>query len=192
MTKKHVISEDGVRRNPPQKRGLLQRYAAAPHIVWSVLFIIAPLIFVAYYAFTDANGAFTLANVSSFFTKTYLMIFLRSVKLALIATAICLLLGYPIAYFISRSKPKTQKVLILLLMLPMWMNFLIRTYAIMVLVQDTGIINSFLGNFGIGPIHILGTEGAVIIGMVYDYLPFMILPIYSVMSKLDNRLIEAA
>ena len=192
MTKKHVISEDGVRRNPPQKRGLLQRYAAAPHIVWSVLFIIAPLIFVAYYAFTDANGAFTLANVSSFFTKTYLMIFLRSVKLALIATAICLLLGYPIAYFISRSKPKTQKVLILLLMLPMWMNFLIRTYAIMVLVQDTGIINSFLGNFGIGPIHILGTEGAVIIGMVYDYLPFLILPIYSVMSKLDNRLIEAA
>ena len=192
MTKKAFVSDNSPKINPPQKRGLLQRYAAAPHIVWSVLFIIAPLIFVAYYAFTDADGAFTLANVSSFFTEKYLLIFFRSLKLALIATAICLLLGYPIAYFISRSKPKAQKILILLLMLPMWMNFLIRTYAIMVLIQDTGIINSFLGNFGIPPIHILGTEGAVIIGMVYDYLPFMILPIYSVMSKIDNRLIEAA
>ena len=180
------------RRSARKRQGLLQRYAAAPHIAWAILFIIAPLVFVAYYAFTDSEGALTLANVSSFFTEKYLIIFFRSVKLALIATAICLLLGYPIAYFISRSKPKTQKILILLLMLPMWMNFLIRTYAIMVLIQDTGIINSFLGNFGIGPIHILGTEGAVIIGMVYDYLPFMILPIYSVMSKLDNRLIEAA
>ena len=192
MTNRLSASTSKAKRAARQKQGLLQRYAAAPHIVWSVLFIIAPLVFVAYYAFTDAEGAFTLANVSSFFTEKYLIIFFRSVKLALIATAICLLLGYPIAYFISRSKPKTQKILILLLMLPMWMNFLIRTYAIMVLIQDTGIINSFLGNFGIGPIHILGTEGAVIIGMVYDYLPFMILPIYSVMSKLDNRLIEAA
>ena len=192
MTNRLSASTSKAKRAARQKQGLLQRYAAAPHIVWSVLFIIAPLVFVAYYAFTDAEGAFTLANVSSFFTEKYLIIFFRSVKLALIATAICLLLGYPIAYFISRSKPKTQKILILLLMLPMWMNFLIRTYAIMVLIQDTGIINSFLGNFGIGPVHILGTEGAVIIGMVYDYLPFMILPIYSVMSKLDNRLIEAA
>ncbi len=192
MTRKDFVSDNTPRKNPPQKRGLLQRYAAAPHIVWSVLFIIAPLIFVAYYAFTDADGAFTLANISAFFTEKYLLIFFRSLKLALIATAICLLLGYPIAYFISRSNPKTQKILILLLMLPMWMNFLIRTYAIMVLIQDTGIINSFLGSFGIPPIHILGTEGAVIIGMVYDYLPFMLLPIYSVMSKIDNRLIEAA
>ena len=192
MTNRLSASTSKAKRAARQKQGLLQRYAAAPHLVWSVLFIIAPLVFVAYDAFTDAEGAFTLANVSSFFTEKYLIIFFRSVKLALIATAICLLLGYPIAYFISRSKPKTQKILILLLMLPMWMNFLIRTYAIMVLIQDTGIINSFLGNFGIGPVHILGTEGAVIIGMVYDYLPFMILPIYSVMSKLDNRLIEAA
>jgi len=122
----------------------------------------------------------------------YLKIFFRSLKLAVIATAICLLIGYPIAYFISRCKPKTQRILILLLMLPMWMNFLIRTYAIMVLIQDTGIINSFLGNFGIDPIHMLGTEGAVILGMVYDYLPYMILPIYSVMAKLDYRLVEAA
>ena len=173
-------------------RSLLARYAAAPHVVWAVLFIVAPLIFVGYYAFTDANGAFDLSNIAEFFSPAYLKIFLRSVKLALISTVICLLLGYPIAYFISRSKPKTQRLLILLLMLPMWMNFLIRTYAIMVLVQDTGIINSLLGNIGIGPIHILGTESAVVLGMVYDYLPYMILPIYSVMAKLDYRLIEAA
>ena len=176
-------------------RSLLQRYAAAPHIVWAVLFIIAPLIFVAYYAFTDTvDGAvvFSLDNIKEFFTPNYLKIFARSILLALISTAICLLLGYPIAYFISRTKPKTQRLLILLIMLPMWMNFLIRTYAIMVLIQDTGIINSFLGNFGIAPMHILGTEGAVILGMVYDYLPYMILPIYSVMAKLDYRLVEAA
>ena len=183
----------------PQKRkaprSLLQRFAAAPHIAWAVLFIIAPIIFVAYYAFTDTvDGAviFSFNNIKEFFTITYLKIFGRSVSLALISTVICLLLGYPIAYFISRTKPKTQRLLILLIMLPMWMNFLIRTYAIMVLIQDTGIINSFLGNFGIPPMHILGTEGAVVLGMVYDYLPYMILPIYSVMAKLDNRLIEAA
>ncbi|MBE6596071.1 MAG: ABC transporter permease [Ruminococcaceae bacterium] len=191
MTRKENIKK-GSPKKPVSRIGLLQRYAAAPHIVWSVLFVVAPLIFVLYYAFTDASGAFTTANVSAFFTEKYLLIFFRSLKLAVIATAICLLLGYPIAYFISRSKARTQKILILLLMLPMWMNFLIRTYAIMVLIQDTGIINTFLGNFGIDPIHILGTEGAVIIGMVYDYLPFMILPIYSVMAKIDNRLIEAA
>lgn len=173
-------------------RSLLAKYAAAPHIVWAVLFIIAPLIFVAYYAFTDTSGAFSLSNITEFFSPTYLKIFLRSVKLALISTVICLLLGYPVAYFISRSKPKTQRLLILLLMLPMWMNFLIRTYAIMVLIQDTGIINSFLSGLGISPIQILGTESAVVLGMVYDYLPYMILPIYSVMAKLDYRLVEAA
>ena len=173
-------------------RSLLAKYAAAPHIVWAVLFIVAPLIFVAYYAFTDASGAFSVSNLAEFFSPTYLKIFWRSVRLALISTVICLILGYPIAYFISRTKPKTQRLLILLLMLPMWMNFLIRTYAIMVLIQDTGIINTFLGNLGIAPMKILGTETAVVLGMVYDYLPYMILPIYSVMAKLDYRLVEAA
>lgn len=176
-----------------QRRSLLQRYAAAPHIVWSVLFIIVPLIFVAYYAFTDmSTGSFTMSNISEFFTKEYLLIFWKSVKLALIATAICLLLGYPIAYFMTTCRPKTQRILMVLIMLPMWMNFLIRTYALMTILQDTGIINSLLAKIGLGPIHILGTETAVVIGMVYDYLPFMILPIYSVMTKMDPRLIEAA
>jgi spermidine/putrescine transport system permease protein len=176
-------------------RSWLQRYAAAPHIVWTVLFIIAPIIFVAYYAFTatvDGSVIFSFENIKTFFTPTYLKIFLRSILLALISTVICLILGYPIAYFISRTKPKTQRLLILLIMLPMWMNFLIRTYAIMVLIQDTGIINTALGKIGIPPMRILGTEGAVILGMVYDYLPYMILPIYSVMAKLDYRLVEAA
>lgn len=172
---------------------LLQRYAAAPHIVWSALFIIVPLIFVAYYAFTDVStGSFTLSNISEFFTRDYLLIFWKSVKLALIATAICLLLGYPIAYFMTTCKPKTQRILMILIMLPMWMNFLIRTYALMTLLQDTGIINTFLVKIGLDPIHILGTETAVVIGMVYDYLPYMILPIYSVMTKMDHRLVEAA
>ncbi len=173
-------------------RSWLARYAAAPHVAWSVLFIVAPLIFVAYYAFTDYSGSFSFSNLAEFFSPEYLTIFLRSVRLALIATLVCLLLGYPIAYFISRTKPKTQRLLILLLMVPMWMNFLIRTYAIMVIIQDTGIINTVLGVLGISSVHILGTEGAVVLGMVYDYLPYMILPIYSVMAKLDYRLVEAA
>ncbi len=176
-----------------QKASLLQRYAAAPHITWAVLFIIVPLIFVAYYAFTDVStGSFTISNIAAFFTRDYLVIFSKSVKLAIIATAICLLLGYPIAYFMTTCKPKTQRILMILIMLPMWMNFLIRTYALMTLLQDTGILNSLLVKIGLDPIHILGTETAVVVGMVYDYLPYMILPIYSVMSKMDHRLIEAA
>ncbi len=177
-----------------RRRGsLLQRYAAAPHIFWAVCFIVVPLIFVAYYAFTDvSSGSFTVDNIAAFFTKDYLLIFGKSVKLALIATVICLLIGYPLAYFMTTCKPRTQRVLMVIIMLPMWMNFLIRTYALMTLLQDTGILNTLLGKIGIPPMHILGTETAVVIGMVYDYLPYMILPIYSVMAKMDHRLIEAA
>lgn len=173
-------------------RTMLQKFAAAPHIAWSALFIIIPLIFVAYYAFTDKGFNFTLDNIATFFTKRYLLIFWRSVKLALIATAICLLIGYPMAYFMSKVSPKKQKILMMLIMLPMWMNFLIRTYAWMVILQNTGIINSFLQKIGLSTIRIIGTETAVVIGMVYDFLPYMIIPIYTVMIKLDHRLIEAA
>lgn len=174
------------------RRSPLQKFAAAPHIVWSVLFIIIPLIFVAYYAFTNREFEFTLNNIKAFFSETYLLIFWRSVKLAMIATIVCLAIGYPAAYFISKASPSRQKMLIMLIMIPMWMNFLIRTYAWMVILQDTGIINSMLVKLGIGSIHIIGTESAVVIGMVYDFLPYMILPIYSVLVKLDHRLIEAA
>ena len=177
-----------VTKRPP----LLQRAMAAPHMLWSVLFIVVPMIFVAYYAFTDNGFSFTLNNIGEFFTTRYLSIFWRSVKLALIATAICLLIGYPAAYFISRADAKRQKMLIMLIMLPMWMNFLIRTYAWMVLMQDTGIINTLLISVGLQPLKMMYTESAVIVGMVYDYLPYMILPIYSIMTKLDYRLVEAA
>ena len=174
------------------KKTLIQRAAASPHIVWSVLFIIAPLIFVVYYAFTDKSGAFTFDNFTELFQASYLEIFLRSVCFAFLATVICLVIAYPIAYFMTKASAKTQKILVMLVMLPMWMNFLIRTYSWMALLEDTGIINTLLGFFGIGPVHMINTAGAVILGMVYNYLPYMIIPIHSVLSKLDNRLLEAA
>ena len=177
---------------PKAKKSLWQRYAAAPHIVWSALFIIAPLFFVGYFAFTGTDGAFTIANIKEFFTPAYLKIFARSVRLAFIATFICLLIGYPAAYFVSKAKPKTQRILIMLIMLPMWMNFLIRTYALQMLLLDSGIINSALNFLGFPSVKMIDTSGAVILGMVYDFLPYMVLPIYSVLAKLDIKLIEAA
>ena len=174
----------------------------APYSLWAALFILVPLVFVAYYAFTDSSFAFTFDNVSRFFTATgtadgaevhtYLLIFWRSLKLALISTVICLLLGYPLAYIMSRASERAQRVMMVLIMIPMWMNFLIRTYAWMTILQDTGILNGLLSSFGLGKIHIIGTEAAVTVGMVYDYFPYMVLPIYSVMAKMDVKLIEAA
>ena len=190
-----------------RKISLVDRIALAPYSVWAVLFIVVPLIFVAYYAFTDNNFNFTTENITRFFTatsavagedgvsrevRTYMLIFWRSVKLALISTVICLLLGYPIAYIIARAAPRAQKTMITLIMVPMWMNFLIRTYAWMTILQDTGLLNSLLQTLGLGTVHIIGTEAAVVIGMVYDYLPYMIMPIYSIMAKMDNKLLEAA
>ena len=185
---------------------LVQRLALAPYSVWAVLFIVVPLIFVAYYAFTDLDFRFTTDNITRFFTATsvisdeagerevhtYLLIFLRSLKLAVISTVICLIFGYPFAYMISKASERTQSVLITLIMIPMWMNSLIRTYAWMTILQDTGLLNGLLSSLGLGRIHIIGTESAVVIGMVYDYFPYMILPIYSVMAKMDVKLLEAA
>ncbi len=170
----------------------MARLMAAPHVVWSILFILAPLAFVFYYAFTDKTGAFTLNNIKELGSASYLDIFTRSLCFALAATAICLLVAYPLAYAISRAKPRSQKICIMLTMLPMWMNFLIRTYSIMAILEDTGFLNSLLGRIGLPPLHIINTGGAVIFGMVYNYLPYMVLPIYTVLSKLDNRLLEAA
>jgi len=175
-----------------KKGNLMQRMASAPHIVWAVLFIIAPLFFVVYYAFTDKDGNFTFNNFTTLAGADYAEIFLRSACFAFLATIICLVIAYPIAYFISKASPKAQKILIILVMLPMWMNFLIRTYSWMALLEDTGIINSFLGLFGLEPVHMINTSGAVILGMVYNFLPYMILPIHSVLSKMDIRLIEAS
>ena len=175
-----------------KKRSILGKAPAAPYLVWSVLFIIAPLIFVAYYAFTDKDGNFTPANFGALATAEYAEIFLRSACFAFLATIICLIVAYPIAYYISRTGPKTQKILMVLVMLPMWMNFLIRTYSWMAILEDTGLLNTALGYIGLGPYHMINTSGAVILGMVYNFLPYMVIPLYSVMIKIDNRLIEAA
>ena len=189
-----------------KSNSLVQRITLLPYGVWAALFILVPLAFVAYYAFTDSDFNFTMDNVMRFFTATsmvddgeavrevhtYLLIFGRSLKLALISTFICLLMGYPLAYIMARSKDRTQRIMVTLIMIPMWMNFLIRTYAWMTILQDTGILNGLLGLLGLGQIHIIGTEAAVVIGMVYDYFPYMVVPIYSIMAKMDVRLLEAA
>lgn len=189
-----------------KSNSLVQRITLLPYGVWAALFILVPLAFVAYYAFTDSNFNFTMDNVLRFFTATsavddgetvkevhtYLLIFGRSLKLAVISTFICLLMGYPLAYIMARSQDRTQKIMVTLIMIPMWMNFLIRTYAWMTILQDTGILNGLLGLLGLGQVHIIGTEAAVVIGMVYDYFPYMVVPIYSVMAKMDVRLLEAA
>ena len=195
-----------MKKYAPSQRSILHKLVLAPYSIWAALFILVPLAFVAYYAFTDSDFNFTFENISRFFTATsmisdgegtrevytYLLIFARSLKLAVISTFICLLMGYPMAYIMSKASSRTQKVLVTLIMIPMWMNFLIRTYAWMTILQDTGILNGLLGFVGLGPVHIIGTESAVVIGMVYDYFPYMILPIYSVMAKMDVKLIEAA
>ena len=173
------------------KKSFLERASAYPHIVWSVLFIIAPLIFVVYYTFTDADGAFTTENIARLFTSNYVLIFVNSVRLALIATVICLVIAYPLAYIFSRMREKWQRIMILLIMIPLWMNFLITTYSWMTILEDTGIINSILSVFGLS-VHMINTPGAVVVGMVFCFLPYMILPIYTVMSGIDEKLLEAA
>ncbi len=169
-----------------KKRSLMRSIAAAPHIFWAVLFIVLPLIIVVYYAFTDADGAFSFENIASL--KDYGQIFWLSLELSIIATAICLVIGYPLAYIIARAKPQHQKLFIMLLMLPMWTNLLIRTYSIMAILDDGGFLNSLLNT----SFHIVGTKGAVIFGMVYDFLPYMVMPIYTCISKIDKHMWEAA
>lgn len=173
-----------------KKSSLAQKLCSAPYLVWSAIFIVVPLFVVAYYAFTDRSGSFTLENISQL--GTYANTLLRSVWLGLAATAVCLVLAYPMAYIMARSKANVQRTMMVLVMLPMWMNFLIRTYSWMTILADTGIINTALAKIGLGPIHMINTAGAVVLGMVYDFIPFMILPIYSIMSKLDYSLVEAA
>ena len=180
------------------KRSLL----AVPYVVWMALFVVAPIVMVVIYAFSTAGGGFTLDN----FTRmgTYTVIFTRSFKLAIIATLVCLLIGYPLSYIMAREGPRFQRVGMMLIMLPMWVNFLLRTYSWMSILEKNGLINQFFSAIGLFDLinavfgtdiqyfHMIGTQGAVVLGMVYNYLPFMILPIYSVIVKLDNSLLEAA
>ena len=164
---------------------------SGPYIAWMVIFTLIPLGVVAYYAFTDPNtGAFSMKNILEL--RNYMPVLWQSVLYSLISAVICLLLGYPVAYFIAHQGEVVQKILYMLVMLPMCMSFLLRTLAWVGLLQDTGIINNLLGLVGIGPIRMIRTPGAVILGMVYNYLPYMILPLYAIIVKIDNRLIEAA
>ncbi len=162
-----------------------------PYILWMVVFTLIPLGVMGYYAFTDpATGAFTLGNIRDL--GVFLPTLGTSVGYALASAFICLLLGYPVAYFVAHRKPVTQKILYMLIMMPMCMSFLLRTLAWVGLLETNGIINSLLGLLHIGPVTMIGTPGAVILGMVYNYLPYMILPLYAIIVKIDHRLIEAA
>lgn len=180
---------------------------AYPYVVWMAIFVVVPIILVAVYAFSSPGGGFTFSNFKNM--TDYAPVFGRSLGLAAVATAICLLLGYPIAYAISKAAPNRQKILLMLIMLPMWINFLLRTYAWMSILENTGLINQFFqaiglfdlinslhaGEAGYTPIdhfQLINTNGAVVLGMVYNYLPFMILPIHSVLVKIDPRIVEAA
>lgn len=169
-----------------KKRSIMHSMAAAPHIFWAILFIVLPLIIVVFYAFTDENGAFTFANLASL--KNYSKLFGLSLELSVLATFVCFLVGYPLAYIIAKAPAKKQKFYIMLLMLPMWTNLLIRTYSIMAILDDGGFLNQLLNT----ELHIIGTKGAVIFGMVYDFLPYMVLPIYTCISKIDKHMWEAA
>lgn len=164
--------------------------ASIPYLIWLAIFIIVPLCLVVVFAFTTESGEFTISNISS--VGIYVNVLLRSLWLAAIATVICLVIAYPLAYILSRMNFSRQNTMIMLVMLPMWMNFLLRTYAWMTILEKNGLINKFFGLFGIGPFDMINTQGAVVLGMIYNYLPFMILPLYSVMTKIDGRIIEAA
>lgn len=164
---------------------------SGPYLVWMVLFIVVPMAMVVWFAFTDnVTGAFTLENIVRI--GDYSNVFVRSIWLGALATVVCLVLGYPLAYLIAKIDPKYQNAIVLLIMLPMWMNFLLRTYAWMSLLEDNGLINNFLALIGLPRVHMINTSGAVVMGMVYNYLPYMVLPLYSVLVKIDGSVIEAA
>ena len=178
------------------------RKLAIPYVVWMALFIVIPLVLVVVYAFTSKAGGFTLDNFKNM--VQYSGSFIRSFYLSFIATIICLVIGYPVAYFLAKERPGVRRFVMVLVMLPMWINFLLRTYAWMSLLENTGLINRFLSAIGVFDLinHVFGTNleffpmintpGAIILGLVYNYIPFMILPIMSVIEKLDHRVIEAA
>ena len=173
-----------------KKKSLGQRLLLAPHIVWTIIFIVVPLFIMVYFALTDTAGHFTLSNLSKI--SEYKEEFGLSILYAFFATLITLFLAYPMAYFMIKLKISSQRMLMMIVMIPMWMNFLIRTYSWITILANKGLINTFLTSIGLQPLKLLYTPGAVILGMVYDFIPYMILPIYSVMSKLDNSLLNAA
>ena len=173
-----------------ENSSLLSKLLAAPYLLWMLIFILVPLAMVAYFAFTTADGAFTLENLKT--VGQYTNIFVSSIQLAAIATVICLVISYPVALILTRMDKSVQSTILMLVMLPMWMNFLLRTYAWMTLLGNNGIINAILEFIGIGSVKLLNTKGAVVLGMIYNYIPYMILPLYSIMVKIDKSVMEAA
>lgn len=170
-------------------------FAAYPYVVWSAIFIVIPLLLIVFFSFTskvDGRFVFSFENFQRLFEPIYFTVFIRSIWLAVLSTVLCLILGYPIAYIISKLPIKRRNMLILLFILPMWMNFLLRTYAWMAILGRDGLINTLLGYLGIGPIKMLYTDGAILLGMVYNFLPFMVIPIYTVLIKIDKNLVNAA
>ena len=169
---------------------MMKSKAAVPYVIWMALFVVIPLFMIVFYAFTTADGSFTLSNFVNL--DIYIRVFGNSFWLAFIATAICLLIAYPFSYFLAQEGPVFRKIAMLLIMLPMWMNFLLRTYAWMSILENNGFLNQFLSLLGLPTVNIINTDTAVVLGMVYNFLPFMILPIFSVIEKLDAKYIEAA
>lgn len=164
---------------------------AAPYLVWMALFTVIPLVIVAYFALTDSQtGEFTLRNLQNL--GNYVPILIKSIWLALISSVICLIVGYPVAYYIANQSPSKQRILYMLIMLPMCISFLLRTLAWVALTEDTGIINNIIMSLGLEPLPLIRNNGAVVLGMVYNYLPYMIMPLYTVIMKIDTKLIEAA
>ena len=166
-----------------------RQWYATPYALWMLLFTIVPLLFVVYYAFSDGNGGFTTANFLRILQPGYLPVLLTSLKLALYCTIICLLIGYPTAYFLASRDFSANKILVVLILLPMWMNFLLRTYAMMTILENNGLLNTLLEKLGLGKVQFIGTEGAVLLGMVYNFLPFMVLPVYTALKKVDGGII---
>ena len=173
------------------------KHLIKPYVVWAAVILVIPLILIALYAFTEEGNevltlAFTMENFAKFLEATYLNVILKSFRLGIITTVICLVLGYPLAYIISKMPERIQSTLILLVTIPMWINMLLRTYAWMNLLSDNGIINQLLGVLGISPVTMMYTDFSVIVGLVCNFMPFMIIPIHTSLSKMDKSLIEAA
>ncbi|MCI2056869.1 MAG: ABC transporter permease [Oscillibacter sp.] len=178
------------------------KWLSVPYIVWMAIFVVAPLILVLIYAFTSRSGGFTVENFTTM--AQYVTVFGRSFFLALIATLVCILLGYPLAYYLAREGAGMRRMATMLIMLPMWMNFLLRTYSWMSILENTGLLNTLFQKIGLFALinsvfgtnieyfHMINTQGAIVLGMVYNFLPFMVLPIYTVIDKIDYRVIEAA
>ena len=163
-----------------KRKGWAQELASAPYLIWMAVFVIVPLIMVAYFAFFGDGNGFTLEHIKD--AAQYGGIFARSIWLAAVATVICLIISYPLAFILSRMETKSQSTMLMIVMLPMWMNFLLRTYAWMTILGNEGVLNYLFGLVGLGPFRMLNTQGAIVLGMVYNYLPYMILPLYSVME----------